>query len=52
MGRENKEVGAMPTCHCLTLCIASRVFSTFSVFKVVYHEHRFAFSPCAMSGMP
>ena len=30
----------MPTCYCLTF---SHVFPTFSVFKVVYHEHTFAF---------
>jgi len=44
----------MPTCYCLTfnlLCGAGLVFTTFSVFKVVYHEHPFAFSP-AMSVMP
>jgi len=28
------------------------VFPTFSVFKVVYHEHPFAFSPSAISVMP
>jgi len=31
------------------LCVASHIFPTFSVFKVVYHEHPFAFSPSAMS---
>jgi len=52
MGRENKEVAAMPTCYCLTfLCVASLVFPTFSVFKVVYYEHPFAFSPSAISVM-
>jgi len=34
------------------LCVASLVFPTFSVFKVVYHEHPFAFSPSAISVMP
>jgi len=48
MGRETKEVGAMPTCYCLILCVASLVFSTFSVYKVVYHEHPFAFSPISV----
>jgi len=33
------------------LFVASLVFPTFSVFKVVYHEHPFAFSP-AISIMP
>jgi len=33
-------------------CVASFVFPTFSVFKVVYHEHPFAFSTSAMSVMP
>jgi len=33
------------------LCVASLVFTAFSVFKVVYHEHPFAFSP-AFSVMP
>jgi len=28
------------------------VFPTFGVFKVVYHEHPFAFSPSAISVMP
>ena len=51
MGRENKDVGTMPTCYCLTLCVASLVFPTFSVFKVVYHEHPFAFSSSAMSAV-
>jgi len=46
-GRENK-VGAMPTFYCLTF---SHVFLTFSAFKVVYHEHPFAFSP-AISVLP
>jgi len=50
MGRENKEVEAMPTCYFLTF--ASFVFPPFSVFKVLYHEHPFAFSPSAMSVMP
>jgi len=59
MGRENKEAGAMQTCYCLTfspfcslLCVATLVFPTFSVFKVVYHEQTFAFSPFAISVMP
>jgi len=34
------------------LWVASLVFPTFSVFKVVYHEHPFAFSPSAISVMP
>jgi len=33
-------------------CVASRVFPTFSIFKVVYHEHPFVFSPSATSVMP
>ena len=41
MGRENKEMEAMPTCYCLTF--ASLVFPASSVFKVVYHDHPFAF---------
>jgi len=32
------------------LCVNSFVFSTFSVFKVVYHEYPFAFS--VMSDIP
>jgi len=52
MGRENEEVGAMPTCYRQILCVASLAFPTFSVFKVLYHEHPFAFSPSAMSVMP
>jgi len=34
------------------LCVASLVFPTFSVFKVVYHEHPFAFSFSVISVMP
>jgi len=30
------------------LCVPSLVFPPFSRFKVVYHEHLFAFSPSAM----
>jgi len=41
--------GAMPTCYYLTF---SHVFPTFSVFKVVHHEHPFAFSPSAISVLP
>jgi len=33
------------------LRVASLVFPPFSLFKVVYHEHPFAFSPSAMSVM-
>jgi len=33
-------------------CVASLVFLPFSVFKVLYHEHPFAFSPSSMSVMP
>jgi len=44
--------GAMPTCYCLILCVASRVFPTFSIFQVMYHEHPFAYSPSATSVMP
>jgi len=52
MGRENKEVEVMPTCYIAQLlCVVSLVFPPFSVFKVLYHEHPFAFSP-AMSVMP
>jgi len=32
--------------------VASLAFPTFSVFKVVYHEHPFTFCPSAMSVMP
>jgi len=39
---------AMPTCYCLTF---SHVFPTFSVFKVVHHEHPFGLSP-AISVLP
>jgi len=33
------------------LCVASLFFPVFSVIKILYHEHPFAFSP-AMSVMP
>jgi len=51
MGHENNEVAAIPIAITLLLCVASLVFPTFSVFKVVHHEHPFAFSP-VMSVMP
>jgi len=51
-GAKIKDVGAMPTSYCLTLCVASLVFPTFSVFKVAYHEHPFAFPHSATSVMP
>jgi len=34
------------------LYVASLFFPTFSVFKVVCHEHPFAFSPSAVLAMP
>jgi len=34
------------------LCVTSLVSPPFSVFKVVYYEHPFAFSLSAMSVMP
>jgi len=34
----------MPACYRLTLYVASFVFPTFSVFKVVYHEYSCIFS--------
>jgi len=52
MGRENKEVEAMPTLLLPNFCVASLVILTFSVFKVLYHEHPFAFSLSAVSVMP
>jgi len=52
MGRKNKEVGKMPTCCCLTLICCQPCLPNFQCFKVVYHEHLFAFSPSAMSVMP
>jgi len=48
MGRENKEVGTMPTCYCVTFMCCQPCLPTFSVFKVVYHEHPFAFSPATL----
>ena len=36
----------------LLLFVVSLVFPTFSDFKVVYHEHPFAFPPSAVSVMP
>ena len=51
MGRENK-VGTMPTCYCLIFMCCQPCLPNFHLFKVVYHEHPFAFSPSAMSVMP
>jgi len=50
MGRENKEVGRCQLAIGLTFKCCF-VFPTFNVFKVVYHEHPFAFSPSAISVM-
>jgi len=44
MGGKTREVGVMSPSYCLVLCFTSFVFSTFSVFKDVYHEYPFAFS--------
>jgi len=52
MVRENRKVEAMPTCYCLIiLCCYPLVFPFFSVIKILYYEHSFAFSP-AMSVVP
>jgi len=34
------------------LCVASLACPPFSFFKVLYHEHPFAFSPSTMSVIP
>ena len=48
MGLENKEVGKDDANLLLpNFCAASRV-TQLSVFKVVYHEHPFAFSPATL----
>jgi len=52
MVRENKEVGRCQRAIAKLVCVASLVFPNFRVFKVVYHEHPFAFSHFAMSFMP
>jgi len=39
----------MPACYCWTLCVAGFVFSTSSVFKVMYHDtllHRLLCRSC------
>jgi len=52
MGRENKKWWRCQLAIAQLLCVASLVFPPFNVFKVVHHEHPFAFSPSAMSIMP
>jgi len=52
MGGENQEVGRCQHAIAQLFCVASFVFPSFSVFKVVYHEHSSAFSPSAISVMP
>jgi len=51
-GAKVKKWGRCQLANCLTLCVVSLVFPTFSVFKVVYHEHPFALSLSAISVMP
>jgi len=48
MGRENKEEGTMPTCHCLTFMCCQPCLPTFQCFQVFfYHEHLLYFLlPC------
>jgi len=48
-GAKMKKLGR---CQLAIACVASLVVPTFSVFKVVYHEHLFAFSLSAISVMP
>jgi len=43
---------ASPASPPVSAPVACLVFPTFSVFKIVYHEHPFGFSPSAMSVMP
>jgi len=52
MGRENKKWRRCQIAIAQLLCVASLVFPPFSFFKVLCHEHPFAFSPSAMSLMP
>ena len=49
--RENK-VEAMSIYYCLTFMCCQPCFPNFQCFKVVYHEHPFAFPPSAVSVMP
>jgi len=51
-GEKIKRWGRCQLAVAYLLCVASLVFPTFSVFKAVFHEHSFAFSPSAMSVMP
>jgi len=48
MGRKNKKWRLWQLAIAQFLCVASLVFPPFSVFKVLYHEHPFAFFPSAM----
>jgi len=50
-GTKPKKWGRCLLAFVQLLCLASLVFPTFSVFKLVYYEHPFAFSP-AISVMP
>jgi len=53
-GAKIKKWGRCQFAIAYLLCVASLVFPTLSVFKVVYHkdERPFAFSPSAMSVIP
>jgi len=52
LGVEIKKWGWCQLAIAQLLCVASLVFPIFSVFKVAYHEHPFAFSPSAMLVIP
>jgi len=45
MERETKDVVALPTCYCLPFMCCQPCLPNFCAFKVVHHEHPFAFSP-------
>jgi len=49
MGREKKKWRRCQLVIAQLLCVASLVLPPFSLFKVVYHEHLFAFSQSCFS---
>jgi len=49
MGRKNKEVGAMPTCYCLTLMCCQPCLPNFRCFQSCVSWTHFCISFCYVS---
>jgi len=52
MGRENKEVEAMPTCYCPTSVCCQPCLPTVQCFQSCVSWSPYCISPSAMSVMP